>query len=186
MRCTDLITYRDNRLTWSPDGTAITYAAEDSILTLNASVLDEPPTSLKPGGVPIYRNIAWSPDGSSLAYIVSRDGVPGIYVLDLEMNASRWLADGLNPTWSPDGTQVAYHTAYDERLMTIPTGGGTPIHIAHGFDADWSPDGEWLVFVSGDPASVVTEIVIRHMDSRREITLVSDGGANFGPRWRPR
>ena len=187
LRCTGQITYRNDTPAWSPDGTSISYAAADGVLMLNVNGLDQPPAAVRPGGSRTYANIAWSPDGSTIAYIGAHDEAPSIYVLDLEANESRWLATGLNPVWSPDGTQLAYHTTFDEQLMTISASGGTPVEVADGFDADWSPDGEWLVFARGGRrAAAQTNLIMRHLDSGREVTLVSNGLPNFAPRWRPR
>jgi Tol biopolymer transport system component len=186
IRCTGQITYRNDTPAWSPDGTSISFADVDSVLMLNVNALDQPPDAVRPGGSRFYYQIALSPDGSKIAYIGAQDEANSIYVLDLEANETRWLTTGLYPAWSPDGTQLAYHTAFDERLMTVAASDGTPVYITDGRDADWSPDGKWLAFVGGEPAFGETNIVIRHLDSGREITLVSNGRLNLAPAWRPR
>ncbi len=99
----------------------------------------------------------WSPDGNSIAFVSERDGLRGIWRIDLaagEASAVELSADGpsfgsqRHPDWSPDGSTIAF--ARDGGIFTVPAAGGpeTQLTTTFGFDQDprWSPDGTHIVF----------------------------------------
>ena len=54
----------------------------------------------------------WSPDGRSMALVLSKDGSPDIYLLDLETKQltrlTRHYAIDTEPTWMPDGKSLLF------------------------------------------------------------------------------
>jgi TolB protein len=55
---------------------------------------------------------SWSPDGSKMALVLSKDGNPEIYQLDLRSNQfsrlTRHFAIDTEPTWMPDGKHILF------------------------------------------------------------------------------
>jgi TolB protein len=55
---------------------------------------------------------SWSPDGSKMALVLSKDGNPEIYTLDLSSGAlsrlTRHFAIDTEPTWMPDGKHILF------------------------------------------------------------------------------
>lgn len=159
---------------WSPDGTALAFAARRDG---NWDVF----TVARGGGAP--RRVtahgafdgapAWSPDGRALAWVSHRDGALAVYRLDLaagEAGAARVSgADGpaVDPAWSPDGRWIAYAAwhAGAYRIEAVGAAGGAPRVVAgpagaggaaggagDGGDIDlrapaWSPDGRRLAYL---------------------------------------
>jgi Tol biopolymer transport system component len=79
-------------------------------------------------------NVAISPDGRRVAYIVvDADGSDGLWVRDLDSQASRRLTDlpaPQLPFWSPDSRWVAFFTMGDPpRLWKVPATGGAPVSL---------------------------------------------------------
>ncbi|NJD19075.1 MAG: S9 family peptidase [Gemmatimonadetes bacterium] len=110
----------------------------------------------------------WSPDGARIAFVSNRTPDP-----DRNLNADVWVVDAKpgatpvaittspgrdgEPRWSPDGKNIAYTAwrdpKYDfynlERVMVIPSEGGTPREIAPALDRNvgsyaWTDDGKAL------------------------------------------
>jgi len=171
--------------TWSPDGTRIAYVRGRAIYMRDIHAPDREPDMLRPAGLQNYYAVDWSPDGRRMAYVTMPQsvGVPNIHILDLDTGDSTWLVAGESPEWSPDGTRIAYLIS-QHRIMVIPSQGGAPTYIADGFDQAWSPDGQWLAF--SRQRSFTIELILRHVASGKEITLVGNGQAIFGANWRPR
>lgn len=74
---------------------------------------------------------AWSPDGQQLVFVSSRDGRPGIYVMNPDGSNIRTITRNgydLSPNWSPDGTQIIYSsgTRGNMRLYAVNVNGGSP------------------------------------------------------------
>ncbi len=91
-----------------------------------------------------------SPDGKRIAFIARKDGVPNVFVIDLDGTNKRQLTARKSPCgrvkWSPDGTQlsfVSFEGKYPQ-LFVVPAEGGAPkqltkldggVNFAH-----WKPE----------------------------------------------
>lgn len=92
---------------------------------------------------------SFSPDGGSIAFVSDADGVPHIWVLDLDQQKPRQLTEGTRqdarPRWSPDGESVVFMRGGS--LWSIPAGGGEAREIVRdAYNPNWSRDGQRLVF----------------------------------------
>jgi TolB protein len=95
---------------------------------------------------------AISPDGRSMALILSKDGNPDLYVMDMATrNLSRLTrtpaaVEG-SPAWSPDGSQIVYvsDASGSPQLYVVSARGGTPVRITttglQNAAPDWGPNG---------------------------------------------
>ncbi|MCC6803062.1 MAG: PD40 domain-containing protein [Anaerolineae bacterium] len=91
---------------------------------------------------------AWSPDDQKLVFVSSRDGRPGIYVMNTDGSDIHAITRGgydLSPSWSPDGKQIVYSsgTRNNMRLYVVSADGGIP-HLLTNIDGDshapvWRP-----------------------------------------------
>ncbi len=105
----------------------------------------------------------FSPDGSRIAFVSTRPGAVGIYVVTLRGGVlTRLTHDDVTPSisgWSPDGRFVYYASTannieYFSDIMRVSVDGGTPMRVlgerfAMAQDAAPSPDGEDLAYTRG-------------------------------------
>ncbi|MBV9439623.1 MAG: PD40 domain-containing protein [Candidatus Eremiobacteraeota bacterium] len=103
----------------------------------------------------------FSPDGTRLAFVSTRPGAGGVYVVALAGGAlTRVTHDDAVPTldgWSRDGRYVLFQTsahniAYMNDIMRVRSDGGTPVRAlgeryVNAMDAAESPDRSALVYV---------------------------------------
>jgi TolB protein len=91
-----------------------------------------------------------SPDGKRVAFIAVQDGVPNVFVIDLDGGNRRQVTARTAPcgrvTWSPDGTLlsfVSFEGKYPQ-LFVVPAAGGEPQQITKldgGVNfAHWKPE----------------------------------------------
>ena len=99
---------------WSPDGSQVLLAHENSIVVADADGSNS--RDLAGGYSPV-----WSPDGTRvlLGYDTSQDGLPVLALVDLEGEEIWSGAIGAAPTWSPDGTRIAVEIAYPEPMVQV-------------------------------------------------------------------
>ena len=73
-----------------------------------------------------------SPDGKQIAHIALKDGVPNVFVMDLDGNHRRQVTSRKSPCgrvrWSPDGKQLAFVSFEGKypQLFVVPSEGGEP------------------------------------------------------------
>jgi len=118
-------------LSWSPDGTKITYQDGGSLIVINADgtnkfVIDSS------GNDP-----AWSPDSSRLAYWNYFDD--GLYVANPDGTGKKLLStSGGPPSWSPDGQKIVFGDSSGDIYLVNSDGSGLT-KIYNGYFPRWSP-----------------------------------------------
>lgn len=186
----DLVRNKDRRLspgwanwqdlTWSRDGTKLTYVTDANIEVVRMAQPQRPKEFKANATSP-----SWSPNGRLIAYdrFNGRES-RGIYVSRLDGSHVRRLSkSGNSPAWSPDGSLIAFSVRCGIRLMT-PTGKDvTPVsawncvHIGMPGTPVWSPDGRKLAFSGTDGVYVMSS-------NGSGLTKIWDGSA-MEPAWRP-
>ena len=138
--------YQFGEQTWSPDGTRIVFTGNR-----------QPDRSL------VRRSLVYSvPAGGGDVRSLTGDGID--------------YAFG-SPAFSPDGSRIAVigsdqpGTAANDRIWTIPAGGGTPTNHTGGWDRSFGDSGMSDVYVGSDVRPVWTP------DGRSVLMLASDSGA---------
>lgn len=150
----------------------------------------------------------FSPDGTRLAFVSSRPGSPGVYVLALASGTlTRLTHDDTVPeldAWSPDGrsvyyTSVADNIAYFGDIMRVAADGGTPMRAVgetyvNAMEAAPAPDGHTIAYVRngfvqwwrrGHSHMDQDEIVLAD-PAAHTYRQITDGGAkDRWPMWSP-
>jgi serine/threonine protein kinase/Tol biopolymer transport system component len=140
-------------------------------------------------------NVAISPNGRHIAYIVvDSEGEEGLWVRDLDSQASRRLTDLWAPQlpfWSPDSRWVAFFTMGESpRLWKVPAAGGAPVSLCDvttGLGGTWgtkdvivfAPTGSGPLYrvssAGGTPGQVTTLDAERHQTGHRMPWFLPDG-----------
>jgi TolB protein len=102
---------------------------------------------------------AVSHDGTKVAMILSKNGIPNLYVSDVgggNLKQLTFTREGEScPCWSPDNRTICYVSRESgvPALYTISASGGgkqrlRTAAIPNPTEPDWSPDGRWILFTS--------------------------------------
>jgi len=76
-----------------------------------------------------------SPDGKQIAFMALRDGVPNVFVVDIDGGNKRQITSRKVPCgrvrWSPDGKQLSFVSFEGKhpQLFVIPASGGEPLQL---------------------------------------------------------
>jgi TolB protein len=134
---------------WCPQGKNITYTSYKHgtpkiyLLGRNQPIVNY--RGLNTGG-------EISPDGKRLAMILSKDGNPELYVMELSNGSLKRMTKTLkgneaSPTWSPDGRQIAFvsDTAGSPQIYIMSSAGGAARRLtssgSESVAPDWGPSG---------------------------------------------
>jgi tricorn protease len=151
----------------------------------------------------------FSPDGKRLAFVSSRSGAYGIYVLTLVGGTLVRLThnDALPELdgWAADGASIYFTTnenniGYDGDVMRVAATGGTPVRaigerFVNAMQAAPSPDGRTIAFVRngftqwwrrGHSHIDQDEIVVDRLGAPQRFGTVTDGASkDRWPMWSP-
>ena len=101
---------------------------------------------------------AWSPDGKKMAMVLSKDGNPEIYVMDLATKQETRLTDhyaiDTEPSWYPDSKSLVFTSERGGRPQLYRVDLGTKAVKRLTFEGEQnlggsiSPDGKYLIMVN--------------------------------------
>ncbi len=179
---------------WSPDAEKIYYTSYinrfPDIVEIDLVSRQRRVVSNRPG---LNTSAAVSPDGQHLALILSKDGNPELYTLNLRSGALTRLtrtprAVEASPSWSPDGNEIVYVSDVTGRpqLYIISRRGGEPRRLRLRGSAnvapDWGPSG-WIAYSSQIGGRY--QIFIMN-PANNDVRQISSGHAEYeDPSWAP-
>jgi TolB protein len=155
----------EGRPTWSPDGLWLAYESYDGRdLDIFVRPVDssQPPIQLT-NAPSMDASPSWDPGpyppgcqecgrGRRIAFISDRDGLPDVFVANLDDPNERYLnltqtplVAEVDPVFSPDGSAIAYSGRGDglDMIYVVPLDGSSPPHqIGPGRNPAWSTDGD--------------------------------------------
>jgi TolB protein len=133
---------------WSPDNRLISYTSfikrYPDVYTIDLATGQRQRVASYPG---VNSGGAISPDGRSMALILSKDGNPDLYVMNLASRSLTRLTrtptavEG-SPSWSPDGSQIVYvsDASGSPQLWTVSARGGAPARLTTLGQQNAAPD----------------------------------------------
>jgi TolB protein len=179
---------------WGPDGRKIYYTSYlqnfPDVLEIDLNSGSRRVVSRKAG---LNTGAAVSPDGRTLALILSKDGNPELYTMDLRSSRLTRLTQTkrgaeASPCWSPDGRSIAYvsDTTGRPQIYVISSSGGAPRRLSlRGSESvapDWVPNG-WIACASRFGGRYHIFIV---NPQSGELQQISSGSADYeDPSWAP-
>lgn len=133
--------------TWAPDGRAIAFVGDPSIVTLDGSGLQRllNPDTYQSRQRPIGDSVVWSPDGHRIAYIGERGDIYVIELVDLNLTRLTAYSDReydsqaplltiSQPAWAPDGATIAFASMASLEgpvvINTVGVDGAEPREVA--------------------------------------------------------
>jgi TolB protein len=153
---------------------------------------DDAGDSETPTGLLFQVEPAWSPDGTAIAFASKRGGSLDLYVMDADGEGTRRLTstkdDEAHPTWSADGRRIAFARG-DGDLYVMPAAGGAVTKLTATlmpeFEPSWSPDGTSIAYTRRVPGTLVREVWVLDVASRKSRKVTSLNAQCFTPAWSP-
>jgi dipeptidyl aminopeptidase/acylaminoacyl peptidase len=192
---------------FSPDGRFVAYESEGDIWTVEVETGLTRRLTTSAGG---DRSATWSPDGKEIAFLSSRWGVGGLYIMDAggERTGLRRATEegfgGGSPVWSPDGAWILLTGGgrddhyYSRAIYRVPAKGGpaqrlTPDDGARNNLPGFSPDGTRIAYVSDRSGFLNIWTMDASGGDHRQVTRASedqdypenDHIQTMGLRWSP-
>ena len=186
----------DNRPSWSPDGSRITFTStrdgDPEIYVMNADGTGVQRLTTSAG---VDTSASWSPDGTRIVFASDRTGDVELFTMNADGSQVERLTfePGLDvwPKYSPDGTQIAFTgiRGTTSAVYTIPAGGGPPNKLTpdslNAAEPDWSPDGSRFVFVNNFTVSAASNIFTMNADGSGIAQLTHESENELNPNWSP-
>lgn len=125
----------------------------------------------------------WSPDGKRLALVLSRDGNPNIYIMNVATKKLMQVTDHFSidnePGWMPDGKSLVFtsNRGGSAQIYQISVTGGDARRMT--FDGRFNarakvfPDGRTIAMVHKGKGSSDYNVALLDLDSGRMRTLTS-------------
>lgn len=133
---------------WSPDNRLLAYTSfikrYPDVYTIDLASGNRQRVASYPG---VNSGGAISPDGRRMALILSKDGNPDLYVMDLStrglvrLTRTPTAVEG-SPSWSPDGSQIVYvsDASGSPQLWIVSARGGAPSRLTALGQQNAAPD----------------------------------------------
>ncbi len=134
----------------------------------------------------------FSPDGSKMAFVSSRNGLPQIFIQDLQSGQVKRLTFSgrynTQPSWSPNGDKIAYSTWESNGEINIfvinPDGTGL-VQLTRKCRENeypsWSPDGSMIVFGSNREGK--KKLFVMNANGENQRHLLQMDGEQMQPSW---
>jgi Tol biopolymer transport system component len=132
-----------------------------------------------------------SPDGRMVAFQSWRDGIPKIWLKQINGGGEAPLTTGpdTSPRFSPDGSAVLFtrHQGGDTWIYRIAVFGGQARRVAEGSAGEWSPDGKRIAFLRAkqEKGTVETAVWVAEADGTQAHPVRTMPGVFQTPRWSP-
>ena len=180
---------------WSPDSRKIIYTSYYRTQFPEVFLIDLKSGARRcladfPG---LNSSAAFAPNGNEVAIILSKDGNPDLFVMDINGDRLTRLtytkrAAEASPSWSPDGKEIVFvsDSSGTPQLYIISREGGEPRRLAVGgaqnVDPDWGGNG-YIVYSSLNGGQFQLYVLNPATGEARQI---SRGDANYeDPAWAP-
>jgi WD40 repeat protein/serine/threonine protein kinase len=150
-----------NYAAWSPDGTRVVTASNDTTVRVFHADGSGQPLLLRGHEDQVY-SAAWSPDGTRIV-TASSDKTARVFHADgsgQPILLLRGHTDVVRSTaWSPDGARIVTASSDKTARVWNADGSGKPLilrgHEDHVYSAAWSPDGTRIVTAAADKTARV-------------------------------
>ena len=145
---------------------------------------------------------AYSPDGRSIAFVSSRDGSEGLFVMSAGGAGVRRIVNGgYDPAWTPDGREIVYSTESgrdpDGReapsevwAVNLATGARRQVAAADAVDPSVSPDGRlvayWALPVDSSGtqfAGANRDVWVQPLAGGTRVRITADEASDWNPAW---
>jgi len=143
-------------------------------------------------GTGIDLSPTFSPDGSKMAFVSDRNGLPQIFIQDIQSGEVQRLTFSgrynTQPSWSPVGNKIAYTTwenGGEINIFTINADGSDLKQLTEKSGENeapsWSPDGEMIVFSSNRQGK--KKLYVMNSTGENQRGLLKMDGEQTQPNW---